>query len=183
MDPYNVLGVSSSATEEEIKKAYRSLCKRWHPDLNQGNPAAEEKFKQIQAAYSDIQYRRAHGGHTEAEDKNPYRNAYNPYGNPYGGYRNPYSQAGQPGTNGQYSGSGQYSGFDPFGFGGFYTSGQTGRTQQGNPYQSQQQQQYTQQRGVFSPLFGLAKFFFAIWMIRMVMNLVFGLLGGIRIGM
>lgn len=48
---YEVLGVEKSATNEEIKKAYRNLAFKYHPDRNQGDAAAEEKFKQINAAY------------------------------------------------------------------------------------------------------------------------------------
>ena len=49
-DPYSVLGITPSATEEEIKKAYRSKCKEFHPDLHPGDAAAEDKFKEVQAA-------------------------------------------------------------------------------------------------------------------------------------
>lgn len=50
-DYYKILGVKPSASMEEIKLAYRKLAKKYHPDRNQGNPAAEEKFKQITEAY------------------------------------------------------------------------------------------------------------------------------------
>ena len=50
-DYYKVLGVSKTATAEEIKKAYRNLAFKYHPDRNAGNAEAEEKFKQISAAY------------------------------------------------------------------------------------------------------------------------------------
>ena len=46
-DPFAVLGVSSSATEDEIKSAYRRLAKKYHPDLNPGDKAAEQKMKEI----------------------------------------------------------------------------------------------------------------------------------------
>jgi len=51
-DLYQVLGVSRNATAEEIKKAYRDLAFKYHPDRNPGDKAAEEKFKNINAAYS-----------------------------------------------------------------------------------------------------------------------------------
>jgi molecular chaperone DnaJ len=50
-DPYAVLGVSKSASEDEIRKVYRRLAKKHHPDMNPGNKAAEEKFKEVSAAY------------------------------------------------------------------------------------------------------------------------------------
>lgn len=48
---YDLLGVSPNASQEEIKKAYRKLAMKWHPDRNPGNKQAEEKFKEIQKAY------------------------------------------------------------------------------------------------------------------------------------
>ena len=51
MNYYEILGVPKTATADEIKKAYRSLAFKYHPDRNQGNAEAEEKFKQISAAY------------------------------------------------------------------------------------------------------------------------------------
>lgn len=57
MDPYSILGISRDASEEEIKKAYRKLSKKYHPDANINNPDKDlyvEKFKQVQSAYERI---------------------------------------------------------------------------------------------------------------------------------
>lgn len=54
MDPYKILGVNYGATEEEIKKAYRELALKYHPDKHNGDKKAEEKFKEINGAYDKI---------------------------------------------------------------------------------------------------------------------------------
>ena len=69
-DPYKVLGVSPNATDEEIKKAYRSLALKYHPDRNPGDQQAAKKMQQINAAYDQI--------------KNP--DSYRRPGNSSGGY-------------------------------------------------------------------------------------------------
>ena len=56
-DPYKILGVSRDASDEEIKKAYRALSRKYHPDANINNPnkaQAEEMFKTVQQAYNQI---------------------------------------------------------------------------------------------------------------------------------
>ena len=53
-DFYEVLGVAEASTPEEIKKAYRKLAQQHHPDANQGDPAAEERFKEISEAYATL---------------------------------------------------------------------------------------------------------------------------------
>ena len=64
MNPYQILGISPSASDDEVKKAYRTLSKKYHPDANIGNPhQAEytEKFKEVQNAYKTIMDERKRG--------------------------------------------------------------------------------------------------------------------------
>ncbi len=87
-DPYRVLGVDRGASDEEIKKAYRTLSRKYHPDANINNPnkaQAEEKFKEIQAAYNQIMDERQNGSYSNSYG---YNNSYsydygsnNNYGN------------------------------------------------------------------------------------------------------
>ena len=60
-DPYSVLGVSPSASEDEIKKAYRALAKKYHPDVNQGSAEAERRMKEVNEAYSAVMKMRREG--------------------------------------------------------------------------------------------------------------------------
>src|SRR5918992_1308939 len=62
-DPYKTLGVDRKASDEEVKKAYRKLARRYHPDRNPDDASAEERFKEIQEAnaiLSDPEKRRAY---------------------------------------------------------------------------------------------------------------------------
>lgn len=108
-DPYSVLGITQSADEETIKKAYRQKCKQYHPDLHPNDPNCEDKFKEVQAAYTEIMRIRSGGA--------PSQQRSNGYG---GGYQNSYGQGGQSqGQDQQYRDpfGGFGFGFDPFGFG------------------------------------------------------------------
>ena len=64
-DPYKILGVSPDATDDEIKKAYRNLARKYHPDKYRDSDLADlasEKMKEVNAAYEEIQKMRANGG-------------------------------------------------------------------------------------------------------------------------
>lgn len=64
-DPYKILGISRNATDEEVKKAYREMSRKYHPDANVNNPnrdKAEEMFKLVGMAYDQIMNERKYGG-------------------------------------------------------------------------------------------------------------------------
>ena len=54
LDPWETLGVAPGASKAKIRRAYRRLAQRYHPDLNPGDPEAEERFKEVQAAYEAL---------------------------------------------------------------------------------------------------------------------------------
>lgn len=83
-DYYDILGVKKNASEDEIKKAYRALAKKFHPDKNKGNKDAENKFKEISEAYAVL---------SDSEKRGQYdrlgREAFSG-GNPFAGGQNPF---------------------------------------------------------------------------------------------
>ena len=108
-DPYSVLGVDRNASDDELKKAYRSLSRKYHPDANINNPhkdEAEAKFKEVQQAYQQIMDERERG----------------------------YTSGGGDSSSGSGSGYGGsfYGGYGPFGgfgsFGGYGGYGQSGES-------------------------------------------------------
>src|ERR1700686_999696 len=73
-DFYEVLGVSRDAKADEIRKSYRKLARKYHPDLNPGDKAAEERFKKVQEAYdvlSDAKKRQVYDQHGFYSDNIP----------------------------------------------------------------------------------------------------------------
>ena len=98
IDPYKVLGVDENVSDADLKKAYRDLSKRWHPDANPDDPVkAEERFKEIQEAYTQIVDARAHGRSAYGRAKqsssgqdSSYGRGYADYG--YGGFEDFFNQ-------------------------------------------------------------------------------------------
>lgn len=95
-DPYRILGVSPSASDDEVKKAYRNLSRKYHPDANINNPnkdQAEARFKEVQQAYQQIMHEREYGssggGGGSGYDYGPFGD----YG-PFRGFAGQYRQAG-----------------------------------------------------------------------------------------
>lgn len=77
-DPYQVLGVSPGASDEEIKQAYRRLAKKYHPDRNPGDEEAARQMQRVNAAYEQIK---------NPEKAQPRRGGYGYGYGPYGGYQ------------------------------------------------------------------------------------------------
>jgi len=86
-DPYHVLGISPTATEDEIKKAYRSLAKKYHPDVNNGSSEAEQRMKEINEAYSIIMKMRRDGTAGESG-----YSGFGGYSSGFGGYQHTYGE-------------------------------------------------------------------------------------------
>ena len=85
-DPYQILGVSPDASDEEIKRAYRKLAKQYHPDANPGDEYAAKKMQEINDAYDRIKNPEKQHGPGSSQGYNPYGQSYGGYGyNPFGG--------------------------------------------------------------------------------------------------
>ena len=109
-DPYKVLGVSPNASDDEIKRAYRKLAKKYHPDVNPGDQEAARKMQEINAAYEQI--KNPEKAHTSGRGS---QGGYSGYGyGPYGGTWQQYTRQQQAGDSYQQAAE-QYIRFRRFG--------------------------------------------------------------------
>ena len=122
-DPYEVLGVSKGASEDEIKQAYRRLAKQYHPDLHPGDAACAKKMNEINEAYDLLKNPQAYQAYRQQQQQSAYQQAYRQQ-------QSAYQQQNQ-----------QY--YDPFGF---WTSQQNGQNSQ-NQDQNYYRYTYTYQPG------------------------------------
>lgn len=124
-DYYEVLGVNKSATDAEIKKAYRKLAKKYHPDMNKDNPKAEDLFKEVTEAYevlSDKEKRKLYDqfGHAAFDEGAGQGGAYGAGGQGFGSGAGGFGGFGGQGFRGGFSGGGG------FGNGSFHFEGNPG---------------------------------------------------------
>ena len=108
-DPYEVLGVSHGASEDEIKQAYRRLAKQYHPDLHPGDAACAKKMNEINEAYDLLKNPQAYQAYRQQQQQNAYQQAYRQQ-------QSAYQQQNQ-----------QY--YDPFGFWSSQNGNQNGQNQ------------------------------------------------------
>ena len=134
-DYYQILGIKKGATEKEIKKAYRKLARKYHPDVNPGDSSAEAKFKEINEAHEVLSDPEKRSKYDRFGDKWQYADQFNQAGS-----RGPFGGFGGGGTTFEYSDFGGGSGGlgDIFGdlfrnFGGGPSSGTRTRPRKRQP--------------------------------------------------
>lgn len=149
-DYYEVLGVNKSVTDAEIKKAYRKLAKKYHPDMNKDNPKAEELFKEVTEAYevlSDKEKRKLYDqfGHAAFDEGAGQGGAYGAGGQGFGSGAGGFGGFGGQGFRGGFSGGGGFgnSGFGGFGSGNFGGGGGGSFHFNGNSGDGYQEYYYT----------------------------------------
>jgi len=120
-DPYTVLGVSKSATPEEIKSAYRKMAKKYHPDLHPDDPEAAIKMNEVNEAYDILSHPEKYAN--RRDNSQTYNQSQNTY-------RQTYNSSGYQGAGGWYSDFSNFDFDDLFGFGRYQ---QTSRNVNINP--------------------------------------------------
>ncbi len=148
-DYYETLGVSRDAGQDQIKKAYRELAFKYHPDRNSGDSGAEEKFKRINEAYSVL----GDPAKKSRYDLGGYADTASQWGGASQG-QNPFGQQGSdPRWTGQYT----WNWYGPFG-----SSGSWGERPTYRPYTKQEIYEMLV-RGVATTVLGVLLFRFSLW--------------------
>ena len=174
-DAYSVLGVSSTATQDEIKSAYRKLAKQYHPDLHPGDEFCAAKMNELNAAYDKISDPEKRAMY-DASQSSPYgeygqspfgsysygQSPFGSYGNgqaPYGSYENPYGS--------------QQSGQDPFAqwFGNFT---QQNSNQESRPHYQFYGYPFGSGRRPRSFIGRLIRAFVIMWLLQFIFRALFG---------
>lgn len=112
-NPYSVLGVSETATDEEIRAAYRTLAKKYHPDLNPNDPEAARRMNDINVAYDQIKTADKRAAYRTAQTQQTYYQQSSYTNNPF----ETYYRTGQGYYGGSYTGGGNDNNEPPFGWG------------------------------------------------------------------
>ena len=120
-NPYAVLGVPETATDEEIRNAYRRLAKKYHPDLNPNDPTATQRMNDVNVAYDQIKTAEKRASYRAAQTQQSYYqnagsdpfSAYYRYRGNANGY---YNQSGNGYYGGSYTGRQQSEEESPFGW-------------------------------------------------------------------
>lgn len=143
-DPYKVLGVSPSATQEEIKKAYRRKTKEYHPDLHPDDPNAARKMTEVNEAYDMLMNPDKYAAKRAQQSQSSQRSSYTGQHGGYSSGQRQNSSGQQRSTGNQQNAGGWYSDFgfdfdDFFGFGSNYQAASTKpRTEPGDSPRIQQ---------------------------------------------
>lgn len=109
MEPYQILGLDSSASKDEVKKAYRKLARQYHPDLHPNDPEAAKKMNEINEAYDRVMNPDKYAAEDARKARANGQSSYNPNTNRGPGH----SGYGGAGQRGQYGWSGDF-GFEDF---------------------------------------------------------------------